>query len=292
MPGKKAKDRPLLGAHMSIAGGVFNAIAHGAAVKCNTIQIFTKSNNQWRGKVYSDEEIEKFHIDKEEAGIDPVIAHTAYLINIASPKPDIYKKSIDALVDELERCDKLGIMDLVLHPGSYLDTSEEIGIRKIVDTLNMIFDKHAHIQTRVSLETTAGQGTNLGHTFEQLAQMIDGIENKERISVCMDTCHIFAAGYEIRDRKNYNATMAKFDDIIGLNYLKAIHLNDSKKEFGSRRDRHEHIGKGQIGADAFKFIMNDKRLASIPKLLETPKEEDGREMDPVNLKFLLEMYKP
>ena len=242
-------------------------------------------------KPLTDEEVEKFFADKEEAGIDPVVAHTAYLINIASPKEDIYKKSVNGLIEEIERCDKLGIPDLVLHPGSYLDTSEEIGIQKIIDTLNSIFDKTPNSKNRIALETTAGMGSNLGYKFEQLAEMIDGVENKDRISVCIDTCHIFAAGYDIRTKKSYTKTMRLFDDIVGLKYLKAMHLNDSQKEFGSKRDRHAHLGQGEIGAEAFKCIMQDKRLKDVPKLLETPKEEEGVKMDEVNLNLLRKFYK-
>lgn len=276
---------------MSIAKGVFNAIAFGVEVDCATIQLFTKSNNQWKAKILTDEEVEQYFKDREKAGINPVVAHTSYLINIASPKEDIYKKSVESLIEEIERCDLLGIDDLVMHPGSYLDTTEEIGIKKIIDTLNNIFEKTHKLKARIALETTAGQGTNLGYKFEQLAEMIDGIENKERISVCMDTCHIFAAGYDIRDKKNYEKTIKQFDDTIGLSYLKAIHLNDSKMEFGKKRDRHEHLGEGYIGADAFKFIMQDKRLKNIPKLLETPKERDGIKMDKVNLDLLRKFHK-
>ena len=282
---------PLIGAHMSIAGGVFNAIAHGKNVNCATIQLFTKSNNQWKAKPLTDEEVSKYFEDKQEAGIDPVVAHTAYLINIASPKEDIYEKSVNGLIEEIERCDTLEIPDLVLHPGSYLDTTEEIGIQKIVDTLNSIFDKTPDSRNRIALETTAGMGSNLGYKFEQLAAMIDGIESKERVSVCMDTCHIFAAGYDIRTKNSYNKTMQEFDDIVGLQYLKVMHLNDSQKAFGSNRDRHAHLGQGQIGAEAFKYIMQDKRLKDVPKLLETPKEENGLKMDEVNLNLLRKFYK-
>jgi len=290
MPSRNSRC-PLIGAHMSIAGGVFNAIAHGLREKCTTIQMFTKSNNQWKAKPLRDDEIEKFHTDKKEAGIDPVIAHTAYLINIASSREEVYKKSIDALIEEIERCYLLGIPDLVMHPGSYLDTSEEEGIRKITDTLNSIFEKTSHMKVRIALETTAGQGTNLGFKLEQLANIIDGIDNKERISICLDTCHIFTAGYDIRDLKSYTKTIKTFNNIIGLQYLKAIHLNDSKKEFSSRLDRHEHLGLGKIGLDAFKFIMQDKRLKDIPKLLETPKKYEGQNYDKVNLDILRRFYK-
>ncbi|MBD3382147.1 MAG: deoxyribonuclease IV [candidate division Zixibacteria bacterium] len=281
---------PLIGAHMSIAGGVSNAFDHGEKVDCAALQIFTKSSNQWKSKPLTDDEIERFHRRQKETGIYPVIAHTAYLINIASPKEAIYKKSITALIDEIERCHLLGIDDLVLHPGSYLDTTEEEGIRKIIETLNQINDSTHATGVRISLETTAGQGTNLGYKFEQIAEMIEGVENKERVSVCIDTCHIFAAGYDIRDRESYQKTMQEFDATIGLKYLKAIHMNDSKMEFAKKRDRHAHLGQGNIGADAFRFIMQDDRLKDVPKLLETPKEEDGKSMDEVNLNLLRKFY--
>lgn len=281
---------PLIGAHMSIAGGVSNAFDHAEKVDCATLQIFTKSSNQWKSKPYSEDEIERFHRRQKETGIYPVIAHTAYLINIASPKEAIYKKSITALINEIERCHLLRIEDLVLHPGSYLDTTEEQGIRKIIDTLNQIISSTHETSVRISLETTAGQGTNLGYKFEQIAEMISGIENKDRVSVCIDTCHIFAAGYDIRDRESYLKTMKEFDDTIGLKYLKAIHMNDSKMEFAKKRDRHAHLGQGTIGADAFRFIMQDDRLIDVPKLLETPKEEDGKSMDEVNLNLLRKFH--
>ena len=280
----------LLGAHMSISGGVYNAIEHGVNTGCTSIQIFTKNNNQWKAKPLTDEDVEKFLVAQKEAAIAPVVAHTGYLINIAAPNEEIYQKSLAGLVDELERADRLKIADLVLHPGSPLDQGEAYGMKKIIDSLNQCIDKTPDAKTRVALECTAGQGSHLGFKFEQIAAMIDGVENKDRISVCLDTCHVFAAGYDIRTRDTYEATFAAFKKIIGMKYLKVIHLNDSIKGFGSRVDRHTHIGQGEIGKDAFKFIMQDKRLDSIPKLLETPKEGDDYEADKKNLAILRKFF--
>jgi deoxyribonuclease IV len=282
--------RLLLGAHMSISGGTFNAITHGVNTGCTSIQMFTKNNNQWRAKPLEDDEIEKFLSMQKESGIAPVVAHTAYLINLGSPNEEIHEKSLAGLVDEIERSDLLRIADLVLHPGSPLDQGEEYGMKRIIDSLNHCIDKTPDAKTRIALECTAGQGSHLGFKFEQIAGMIDGVEDKKRISVCLDTCHIFAAGYDIRTRDAYETTIAAFKKTIGLKFLKVIHLNDSIKGLGSRVDRHTHIGKGEIGADAFKFIMQDERLDGIPKLLETPKEGDDYDADKKNLAILRRFY--
>ncbi|TFH65883.1 MAG: deoxyribonuclease IV [Candidatus Zixiibacteriota bacterium] len=286
----KQEKKLLLGAHMSISGGVFNAIGHGVNTGCTSIQIFTKNNNQWRAKPLADDEIEKFLTAQKEAGIAPVVAHTAYLINLGSPNEDVYQKSLTGLIDEIERADQLKIADLVLHPGSPLDQGEEYGMKKIINSLNHCIDKTPDAKTRISLECTAGQGAHLGFKFEQIAEMIDGVEDKNRVSVCVDTCHIFAAGYDIRTKDAYETTIATFKKIIGLRYLKVIHLNDSLKGLGSRVDRHTHIGQGEIGKDAFKFIMQDARLDGIPKLLETPKDGEEYEADKKNLAILRKFW--
>lgn len=285
-----ATKRLLLGAHMSISGGVFNAITHGVNTGCTAIQIFTKSSNQWRAKPLADDEIEKFLTMQKDAGIAPIVAHTAYLINLGSPNDDIHQKSLAGLIDEIERCEQLKIVDLVLHPGSPLDQSEEYGMKRIIDSLNRCIDKTPDAKTRIALECTAGQGSHLGFKFEQIAAMIDGVEDKKRVSVCVDTCHIFAAGYDIRTKDAYEATIAAFKKTVGMKYLKAIHLNDSIKGLGSRVDRHTHLGKGEIGLDAFRFIMQDERLDGIPKLLETPKEGDDYEADKKNLAILRKFF--
>lgn len=279
------KEQLLIGAHMSTSGGLHNAIQHGISTGCSTIQIFTKNNNRWEQRPTTDEEAERFLDAQEASGIAPVISHTAYLINLATPNQDFHDKSIKALIDEIRRAEQLRIPDVVLHPGSPVDGSPEYGMKKIIDSLNICINKTPDARARIALELTAGQGSHLGYTFEQIAEMIAGVENKSRVSVCLDTCHIFAAGYDIRTKPEYDKTMKAFAKIVGLKQLKVIHLNDSIKDLGSRVDRHTHLGEGSIGADAFKFIMQDTRFARIPKLLETPKE-DGYEDDKRNLALL------
>lgn len=281
----------LFGAHESISGGVFTAIERGQTAGCDVIQMFNKSNSQWRAKKLTDKEIDKYFELIDETGIKPVTSHSSYLINIASPKPDLEKKSRDALKEEMERCEMLKIPTLVFHPGSHVGEGEENGMNRIAENIKKIFDELDKNNTvTLLLETTAGQGTNLGYTFEQIAYMIEKAGGHDRLGVCMDTCHIFAAGYPISEPKEYKKTMKQFDDIIGLNRLKIIHMNDSKKEFGSKRDRHEHIGKGEIGLEAFRNIVNDSKLKKVPMILETPKGDDLKE-DIENLKVLRSLVK-
>ena len=278
------------GAHESIAGGVFNAIERGKKATCDTIQIFNKSNNQWRAKKLTTDEIDKFFAAIEETGVDVAVSHTSYLINIASPDPALSEKSYNSLKEEMERCELLKIPTLVMHPGSHVGSGEEVGINRIAENINRMFDELNDNNVILLLEATAGQGSNLGYTFEQLAQMIDKIDNSDKMGVCIDTCHIFAAGYPIVKAKDYKATMKGFDDVLGMDRLKIIHMNDSKKEFGSKRDRHEHIGKGFIGLEGFSNFVNDKRLKNVPMIIETPKGEDLAE-DVENLKVLRGLVK-
>ncbi len=280
----------LFGAHESISGGVYKAIERGRLATCDTIQMFNKSNNQWRAAGLKPDEIDKFFALQEETGITVATSHTSYLINIASPDRALSEKSYRSLKEEMERCRLLRIPNLVMHPGSHVGSGEEIGIARIAENINKLFDELPDNDVTLLLETTAGQGSNLGYTFEQLAAMIDKVEDKARIGVCLDTCHIFAAGYPIVDPKDYRATMRSFDKIIGLDRLRIIHLNDSKKELGSRRDRHEHIGQGFIGLEGFRNIVNDRRLRKIPMILETPKGEDLTE-DRENLRVLRSLVK-
>lgn len=275
----------LLGAHMSIAGGIFNAFARGESVGCDTMQIFTKSSNQWKAKELTDEDLGKYHAEQKRTRIAPVIAHDSYLINLGSPDPILIKKSREAFLVEMERCEKLKIPFLVTHPGSHLGKGEEWGVKRIAESISWLHEQTDGYTVKIALETTAGQGTNLGYRFEQIASMIEQAEQPERLAVCIDTCHIFAAGYDITTEKAYKQTISEFDRIIGLDRLAVIHFNDAKKALGSRVDRHEHLGKGEIGKDAFGFFMRDRRFAKIPKLLETPKGDDG-EMDKVNLGLL------
>ena len=279
-----------IGAHMSIAGGVDKAVEKGSSINCTTIQIFTKSNTQWRTTPLKKKEVENFKKNVEITKISPVFGHNCYLINLASPDPEIYRKSIDTLLIELERSEILGLPYLVMHPGSHMGEGEKAGIERIAESLNKIFEKIKGYNVRVLLETTAGQGRSVGYRFEQLAEIMALVEFKERLGVCLDTCHIFAAGYDIRSKYGYEKTTAEFNSIVGIDKIKAIHLNDSKKELGSKVDRHEHIGKGFIGLETFRYIMNDERFRLVPKVLETPKGEDMKE-DVMNLKVLRGLIK-
>lgn len=266
-----------LGAHMSIGGGVDTAFDRGEQVGCDAIQIFTKNNNQWRAAPLKEETVERYHRRQAETGIRPVVAHSSYLLNLASPKDELWHKSIEALVVEMERCETLAIPYLVIHPGSHMGSGEKVGIVRIAEALNVAHDRLPDAQVKITLETTAGQGTNLGYRFEHLAAMIDGTEANERLAVCYDTCHTLAAGYDYRTPEGYAEVLAQFHEIIGLDRLSVLHLNDSKQDLGSRRDRHEHIGEGSVGLDGFRYLLNDPRFQETPMLLETPKSKDMHE---------------
>ncbi|MFQ5881028.1 MAG: deoxyribonuclease IV [Candidatus Methylomirabilales bacterium] len=271
---------------MSIAGGVDKALVRGLDVGCDSIQIFTKNNNQWRAKPLSDREIMTYHKNREVAGIWPVIAHDGYLINVASPKKDLYKKSLEALGTEIERATALEIPYLVIHPGAHLGVGEAEGIKRVVEALDTIFERTEASPVMICLETTAGQGSSLGYRFEHLAAIREGVKRRERVGICLDTCHILAAGYEIRGLEPYEQTMRQLDDAIGLDHLKCIHLNDSQGVLGSRLDRHAHIGQGQIGLEGFRILVNDPRLRHLPMILETPKGDDPAATDRRNLAVL------
>ena len=277
-----------LGAHMSIAGGVHLALTRGVEHTCSVVQVFVKNQMQWKAPPLTDDHIRAFKRAKRETGIRKVIAHNTYLINLASPSKRLWKKSINGMLLELERCESLGINGLVAHPGSHVGSGEEAGLRRIADALDIIHGSTAGYRTRILLETTAGQGTNLGYRFEHLRSIIDQVKEPSRLGVCIDTCHIFAAGYDIRKELAYRSTMDEFKRIVGLRRIKAFHLNDSKREFGSRVDRHEHIGRGRIGLAGFAALMNDTRFHEVPMTLETPKEDD---MDRKNLKKLRSLLK-
>ncbi|MFH2035454.1 MAG: deoxyribonuclease IV [Candidatus Zixiibacteriota bacterium] len=280
----------LLGAHMSIAGGIYNAVTAGKKATCDVIQIFTKSSNQWRAKDLTDDEIEKFHEEQKNTGVKVVCAHDSYLINLGTPNDELYQKSIDAFKIELERCHILGIPNLVMHPGSHVGSGEEAGLKRVAEAFNRIFDQLPECKTSICIETTAGQGTNLGYKFEHLAAIIDMVENKNLMAVCFDTCHTFAAGYDLTDPNKFKATLKEFDDILGLKNLNIMHINDSKKPHGSKKDRHEHIGEGEMGLEPFRNVMNERRLNKVPKILETPKGPDLKE-DIENLKILRSLIK-
>lgn len=263
----------LLGAHLSIAGGLHKAFDRAAEIDCTALQIFTKSNRQWKAKPLSADDIEQYLQRQAETGL-PVTCHASYLINIASPSDKTWHKSIDALIIELERCEKLKIPHLVLHPGSRLKSSVEEGIARVVAALDKIHDQLADYQVKVTLEITAGQGSNLGAKFEEIAAILEGCRQTDRLAVCFDTCHALAAGYEFRTPESYQAMMTEFDKMIGLDRLQVIHFNDSEKELNSRVDRHTHIGEGHIGLEPFGYFLNDERLKHLPFLLETPKDNE------------------
>jgi deoxyribonuclease IV len=276
---------PLLGAHMSIAGGVDKSLLLGKTVDCDAIQIFTKSSRQWAAKPYTKEEIELFGFNRKTTGITTVIAHDSYLLNLGSPDDTLRKRSVAAFIDELERCEILGVSNLVTHPGSHVGAGEEEGIKTIAKSLDEVHKACPGYNVKVTLEITAGQGSNLGYRFEQIGNIIDTTRENDRMRVCFDTEHAFAAGYDIRKKEGYERTFVEFDEAIGLDRLVAFHLNDSKKEFNSRVDRHEHIGKGHIGVEAFRLLLNDRRFWGLPMCLETPKGPDLKE-DKENLDLL------
>ena len=275
----------MFGAHMSIAGGFDKALERGIKIDCRTIQIFTKNNNQWKAKEITDKDLHRFLDLFNKSGISPVIAHDSYLINLASPEPELHQKSMESFFQEMERCNKLRIPYLVFHPGAHRGSGEKAALKKIAQSLNLLLKKGKELKVSLLLETTAGQGTSLGYKFEHFAEIIKMVRRKKSIGVCVDTCHIFAAGYDITTQKGYKKTFETFNKLIGLDKLKVFHLNDSKKKFGSRVDRHEHIGKGFLGLNPFRFLVNDKRFKNVPKILETPKGPDLKE-DVDNLKVL------
>jgi len=284
---------PLLGAHMSIAGGYYKAVDAAAALKMDCVQIFTKNNNQWRAKPLTDDDVARFRDALERTGIQKPCAHDSYLINLASPRDDLWQKSQDAFVIELQRAEALGLAGVVIHPGSYVSSTEEQGLNRIVRAIDLVLEKTAGFQTEIWLETTAGQGTNLGWKFEHLQFIISEVAENHRLGVCVDTCHIFAAGYPIQKIADYQNTMKTFDDIVGIDRIRAFHLNDSKREQGSRVDRHEHIGEGCLGREPFRHVLNDSRFTNIPMYLETAKGErdDGKQWDAVNLSKLRRLLK-
>jgi deoxyribonuclease IV len=281
-----------LGAHMSTAGGLYTAFKRGLDAGCDSILIFTKSNRQWAAKPLTDNELTAFATAAAEcAPLCAAAVHCSYLINVASAAPDLWEKSYQALKTEVERAEALAIPLVIFHPGAYVDSDEVTGLDNIARALRRLLAETAGYRTTVCLETMAGQGTTLGHRFEQIAYLLETGGHSERLGVCLDTCHIFAAGYDIRSPAAYAATMAEFDRVVGLEHICCFHLNDSKHGLGSRKDRHEHIGRGQIGLQGFANFVTDPRWAEHSAHLETPKsdtDEAGNdvEMDPVNLKAL------
>ena len=257
----------LLGAHMSIAGGIENAYLSGSSIECTAIQLFTHSNRQWATKPLSEDTLKKTALAQKETNISHAVVHASYLINVASTTPENRIKSKELLAVELKNCTELNIPYLIIHPGSNPDLSE--GISLISEALNELLEGSS---TTILLETMAGQGSQIGYRFEQLGTIREGSVYKDKIGYCVDTCHIWASGYDFSDKKKYNAVWDEFDDILGIKNLKAFHLNDSKKEMGTKVDRHAEIGEGTIPLESFGLLMNDPRFRAVPKVLETPKD--------------------
>lgn len=278
---------PPLGVHTSIAGGVKNAIPEAVRLGCDTVQIFTKNASQWAGKPFAPGEAEEFRKLLRKSRLKFPTAHDSYLINLASPDPALWRKSVEGFIDEMIRAEALGLKYLVTHPGAHVGCGEEAGIASVARAIDETHARCPDFKVKILLELTAGQGSCLGSKFEDLAGIIKRIAEPKRVGVCLDTCHVFAAGYSLYPQADYEKTFREFDRVIGLKRLKLFHLNDSKKPCGSRVDRHEHIGKGCLGLEPFRLIMNDSRFQKTPMILETPKHEpDGTEMDPVNLATL------
>jgi deoxyribonuclease-4 len=303
---------PFFGAHCSISGGFHNALLEAQKLGCKTVQLFvsqprqwpvsavpaektalrsgkflTKNSNQWKARELTDEEVALFRRTLKKARLRFPTAHDSYLINLASAEKDLYRQSLEAFVIELQRAERLGLRYLVTHPGAHMNHGEEAGLARVAGALDEVHRRCPGYKVRILLETTAGQGSSLGHRFEQLARILELVKEPGRLGVCLDTCHVFAAGYPLAPAKEYQATMHQFDRVIGLSRLRAFHLNDSLKPFGSRVDRHAHIGRGQLGLEPFRLLVNDRRFRNRPMILETAKEEgDCKEMDSVNLATL------
>jgi deoxyribonuclease-4 len=271
----KDESMHLLGAHMSIAGGHALAINRAMSFGMTACQIFTKNANQWAAKPIAPEAAEGFRARVADSDVACVVAHDSYLINLGSPDDALWERSLSAFGDELRRCSLLGVPWLVTHPGAHMGSGVDLGIRRVAHALNRLFAEMPDLDVTVLLETTAGQGSALGRSFEELAAILELIEDQSRVGVCFDTCHVFAAGYDIRDEPTYAATMRSFDDIIGFGRLRVFHFNDSKKGLGSLVDRHAHIGEGELGPEPFRLIVNDDRFADLPGILETPKDDSG-----------------
>jgi len=274
-----------IGAHVSISGGLDKAVPRAVKIGCESIQIFTRNNLQWKAKKLIEDEIFKFKDELQKFDIRPVVVHSSYLINLCASDREILKKSREAFVEELRRCEKIGAMCLVFHPGAHLGKGEDYGIKLTSESINIAHEKTRNFKTLTVIEISAGQGTTIGYRFEQIRKIIDLVEDKDRVGVCIDTCHLFSAGYDIRDEKRCEDVFKEFDEVIGLDKIKVFHLNDSRYGLNSRVDRHYHIGKGYIGKFAFRYIMRNPSFKDIPKIIETPKGHND-EFDILNLTTL------
>ena len=275
-----------IGCHVSIAGGIDNSVVRAKELGCSTMQIFSKNASTWREKILEKNEVESFRENLKNSNINPVFIHTSYLINLASPSDELYLKSINAFIEEMKRADLLlPVPYIIIHPGAHTGAGEEYGIQRIIRALSIILEKSANLnlKTMILLEDTAGTGTHLGYTFYQLKRMIEGAKDRKKIGICFDTCHAFTAGYDLSHQEGIEKTLEELEKYIGLDKLKVIHLNDSKFPLGSRKDRHMHIGKGYIGLEGFKVLVNHKYLKDLPFILETPKNDEKDDLKNVNL---------
>jgi deoxyribonuclease-4 len=278
---------------MSVAGGLHQALLAAQAHGCETVQLFTKNANQWNAKPLTADELANFHQTLRDTGLRLATSHDSYLINLAAPDPAQHRKSLDAFVVEVERAEALGLTYVVMHPGAATDGDEQAGLKRVAKALDEVHRRCKGFGVRVLLETTAGQGTYLGHRFEHLARLLELVKQPERLGVCFDTCHVFAAGYPMSPAADYEATIAEFDRVVGLKWLCCFHVNDSQKPQGSRVDRHAHIGRGCLGLEPFRLLVNDPRFQDLPMILETPKEDDDNDdMDTVNLQVLRDLQGP
>jgi deoxyribonuclease-4 len=271
---------PPFGAHMSVAGGLPRAVERAVVHRCDALQIFSKNASQWRGRPLASEEVVEFRSRVQSAGLGTVVSHASYLINLATTDSHLRAQSREAMADEIDRAEALGLRGVVLHPGCYTSGTPSEGLRLIAEHLRDLLNERPHGSTMVLLEHTAGQGSALGARFEELAAIIDMMGGHRRVGVCLDTCHLLASGYNIASARGYAHTFKEFERIVGLDRLEAFHLNDSKKPLGSRVDRHEHIGRGFLGLETFRRLVNDVRFAAVPMLLETPKGE-GKAKGPI-----------
>jgi deoxyribonuclease-4 len=275
-----------IGAHESASGGLHRAVERAIADNCESVQVFVKNNNRWKQRDWREDEIETFRKAYDESGLEGLVAHTSYLINLCSDKDATIEKSIDALEDELDRCAKLGVPYLVMHPGSHVGQGEEEGIKLIAENLEAVYAREkndAWKDVTLLFENTAGQGTNLGHSLDHLVALFDAVHDPSRFGICFDTCHAHAAGYDLTTEDLYEDFWREFDALIGVDRVKAFHLNDSKKPLGSRKDRHENIGDGEIGKSVFEFLVNDARFADVPATLETPMDKENGYADEIAL---------
>lgn len=278
---------PLLGAHLSIAGGYHRAVEAAAELRMQVVQLFTKNNNQWNAKPITDAEADAFRQALQRTGISHPLSHDSYLINLGSSDSTLWNRSVDAFTVELERASQLAIPNVVMHPGAATGSTEAEALAQVIAALREALRRTTGSNVRVLVETTAGQGTSLGWRFEHLAQIFQGVQAPERLGVCVDTCHVVAAGYSLDPQAGYDETFDTFDRLVGVRQIQAFHLNDSKKPLGSRVDRHAHLGEGYLGWGPFWRLMNDARFQHLPMYLETPKEDrDGEPMDAINLRGL------